>query len=81
MAFATRLCGIAIAALRIFSVDDGWRTSQVPKANIIAQSITIFDFIKAVCFVISIIIDITFLPFRIKSTEIQLVANSMVVLL
>ena len=27
----------------------GWRTSQVPKANIIAQSITIFDFIKAVC--------------------------------
>ena len=49
MAFATRLCGIAIAALRIFSVDDGWRTSQVPKVNIIAQSITIFDFIKAVC--------------------------------
>lgn len=38
MAFATRLCGIAIAALRIFSVDDGWRTSQVPKANIIAQN-------------------------------------------
>ncbi|MDD6687316.1 TrlF family AAA-like ATPase [Sodaliphilus pleomorphus] len=27
----------------------GWRTSQVPKANIIAQSITLFDFIKAVC--------------------------------
>lgn len=27
----------------------GWRTSQVPKANVIAQSITIFDFIKAVC--------------------------------
>lgn len=27
----------------------GWRTSQVPRANIIAQSITIFDFIKAVC--------------------------------
>ena len=29
MAFATRLCGIAIAALRIFSVDDGWRTSRI----------------------------------------------------
>ena len=26
----------------------GWRTSQVPKANIIAQSITTFDFIKAI---------------------------------
>lgn len=26
----------------------GWRTSQVPKASIIAQSITIFDFVKAV---------------------------------